>query len=350
LDDYVNARAYNARASLYNEEMKEFRKEKRALDKHKTSLWAMIKSTLSDESYNLCCSHTEWHQAMDPISGDQDPAMFIKVIIDSHRNGILDDNVSLTELMYGFKCSVLSVKQMTGVTLFQFYRLVSNLKKRDKNICTLANARRRKRNHIDYVLTDSDYIQSFLHGLNGEYKTAIDEYSRDVRFGEREEFDSLEDAHSYIRTWESVKSRDKSSSAEDLQVYKTAVEKIVAGDPDSVQAFLTSFKTKRNANGRKSKGAKKKGNDKKANQPSRPCKHCGELPFISDSMHWDKDCPLKAYTRANSEKDNDKPRPKKRKARERDDHEEVHEDDDDDDDGESKTYVVEKRRSKKSKG
>jgi hypothetical protein len=335
--------------SFYLEDYKEFRKEKKRLDEDKIALWSLIQSTISEQSYELCRSHSGWKDSLSD-SGKRNPGKFIKIIIDTHRNGIFDDYVNENTLMYRFRCNVYAVKQMPNVDLFGFFKLIESLKKRDLHMTELVNSKRTIRK-IDHVIPESDYVSCFLNGVNDDHKEAVEMYERDVRFEEKQPFETVELAYGYLRTSHNIKKNELSMSSKELQAYKTSVEKLIAGDAEGALAFLTKYKGKRSSNGRKTKFQKKAKTDN-VMKPTRPCRHCADLSFIPDKMHWDNDCPMKAHIEGLKGKDNNKPNPKKRKKKgnnvENDVDEDVYDDDDDDDNDGAQTYVVAKKSRKKA--
>lgn len=334
--------------SFYLEDYKEFRREKKRLGEDKIALWSLIQSTISEQSYELCRSHSGWKDSLSDL-GKRNPGKFIKIIIDTHRNGIFDDYVNENVLMYKFRCNVYAVKQMPNVDLFGFSQLIKSLMLRDQNMTELVNSKRTI-HKIDHVIPESDYVSCFLNGVNADHKDAVEMYERDVRFEEKAPFETVEEAYGYLRTSKNIKKNELSMSSKELQAYKTSVEKLVAGDTEGALAFLTKYKGKRSNNGSKTKFQKKFKTDN-AMKPTRPCRHCADLSFIPDKMHWDNDCPMKAHVEGLKGKDNNKPNPKKRKKKgnnvENDVDEDVYDDDDDDDNNETQTYVVAKKSKKK---
>lgn len=237
----------------------------------KTRIFSMIKSAMSQDSIIECEGHSDWNTAESLDKTRVDPARLINIIKLTHRSkqgiGNIDD------VQREFRTAFSNLRQEPKQSLASWYKKVSDYVQVERNVAP-----------DERLLTEEDYIYAFREGLNSNFEKVKTQLN----------LKKMQDLDWWNANMTSL-----------LQVYEHArkLSKVIGVDTrmHSDEAMTLKVTTKKDKGKSKSTGitvedeadvfkASTKGKGKK--EPSRDCRHCGHLKWISDHRHWDKDCPL----------------------------------------------------------
>ena len=340
---------------------KAYGSHKKKLNDEKAAVFALIESAMSSKSLSIVMSHKDWTRACNPGKCIWNPAMLISIIKVTHQNGTLADDDDYLSIVIDFKYDFYETRQSKKESLFDFAERIVGLQERDKAISL---------RDPDYdpsepkaIISEAEYGALFIDRLNSNYSEIRADYFQQKRVSKLKPFASLQEAREFADRYEKTKqitdTREETVSRNEYNVLKTTVQSLVDQNPEQARVLLTG---KKSVNKKRKKGEQHSAAISRSggNKPTRECKFCHGSSFVTDKMHWDKDCPMMAHvanffknmegSKGKERKAGNKKRDAKGKRKQRNDVDDDDKGDDESDDSESdEDYVRDSKSSKKFK-
>lgn len=276
---------------LYAQRSKRFVFFMEKIIEQRIALVGFLLESLSEKSRNAVESHPHFSTCYNIEADIYRPDRLISLITLIHQSGSAEEVTDKDEVVGAFKLSLLTMKQGKAEELFAYYKRIDELHDRDQNIASLVN--------LQEVISDSEYAQLFIKGLNQSHEFVREKYHEQKGFSNFKA-NNLEEAYKFARkcceakrTAASVVGEEYISKASFLNALKDFNAKS-GGENDATVLLSKVFsKSKSKGKGKDVSKDSSKGKDKAENRgPSRPCKYCTDAGHSkATSMHWDRDCP-----------------------------------------------------------